>query len=336
MERTMQTLAAKLLACGLFAGLLSAVSEAATSIPDCPPPPCSGKVIRIVVGVAPGGPTDTLARLVAAKLSDRWGGPVVIDNRVGAAGNIAADLVAKSVPDGNTLLFTNASFGTALSLYAKPPFDAIRDFEPIALVATSPYVLVVPASLPAKTTRELIQLARSNPGKFTYASVGSGSIQHLSGELFKQMAAIDVVHVPYKGSGAQVTNLLAGQVSMAFGNVMDVLSFIKAGKLRALGVTGNKRSASIPEIPTIAESGLPGFEVNGWYGVFAPARTPARIITGLNAEIAQVMKLPDARERMLAGGFDPVSEPPEQLRKQLASDTAVWARVVREAGIKSE
>jgi tripartite-type tricarboxylate transporter receptor subunit TctC len=304
---------------------------------------CSGAVaqgypqrpIRMVIGLPPGGSTDIMGRIVAGKLSERLGQQVVVDNRPGANGIIGITLVVNSQPDGYTLIMAAGSWGTIGSLY-KLPFDVRKDLAPIALIGTSPYVLVVQPSLPVKTVADLIAHARANPGKLTFAGSTPGSLQRLAGELLKRTAGIDMLYVPYKGTGAVMPDLLGGRLDMAFDNVLILTPYIKKGQLRGLGVTSAQRSVVFPELPTLAETGVPGFHAVGWFGVFAAAKTPPSIVTRLNAEIAAFMKEPGMRERLLAQGAEPLSGPPDDLHNYLAREIEVWGRVIREAGIKVE
>lgn len=291
--------------------------------------------IRMVIGLPPGGSTDIVGRVVAAKLSERIGQQVVVDNRPGASGIIGITLVVNSLPDGYTLIMAAGSWGTISSLY-KLPFDLQKDLAPVALIGTSPYLLVVQPTLPVKTVADLIAYARANPGKLNYAGSTPGSLQRLAGELLKRTAGIDMLYVPYKGTGAVMPDLLAGRLHAAFDNVLVLTPYVRTGQLRALGVTSAKRSVVFPELPTIAETGVPGFHAVGWFGVFTAAKTPQRVVTRLNAEISAFMKEPDMRERLLKQGAEPLSGPPEDLRNYLAGEIEKWGRVIREAGIKAE
>jgi tripartite-type tricarboxylate transporter receptor subunit TctC len=291
--------------------------------------------IRMVIGLPPGGSTDIMGRIVAGKLSERLGQQVVVDNRPGANGIIGITLVVNSQPDGYTLIMAAGSFGTIGSLY-KLPFDLQKDLAPIALIGTSPYVLVVQPSLPAKTVAELITYARANPGKLNFAGSTPGSLQRLAGELLKRTAGIDMLYVPYKGTGQMMPDLLGGRLHLAFDNVLILAPYIRNGTLRGLGVTSAKRSVVFPELPTLAETGVPGFHAVGWFGVFAAAKTPRSIVAKLNTEISAFMAAPEMRERLLAQGAEPLSGPPDDLRRYLAREIEVWGRVIREAGVKAE
>jgi tripartite-type tricarboxylate transporter receptor subunit TctC len=293
------------------------------------------KPIRLVVPFPPGGATDILARAVAQKLTEAWGQSVVVDNRPGAGGNIGSELVAKAAPDGYTLeMGTVGTHAINASLYAKMPYDHVKDFAPVILVAAVPNVLVVNPAVPVNSVQELIAYAKANPGKLNFASSGSGTSIHLSGELFKVMAGVQMTHVPYKGSAPALQDLLGGQVQLMFDNLPPSLPQIKAGKLRALGVTSTARSPALPDVPTIAESGLPGFEASSWFGVLAPAGTASTIIAKLNAEIAKWLASPEAKEKLVAIGANGAGGTPEDFARHIQTETAKWAKVVKESGAK--
>ena len=293
------------------------------------------KPIRIVVPFPPGGATDILARAVAQKLTDAWGQAVVVDNRPGAGGNIGSEIVAKAAPDGYTLeMGTVGTHAINASLYAKMPYDHVKDFAPVILVAGVPNVLVVNPSLPVSSVQELIAYAKANPGKLNFASSGNGTSIHLAGELFKVMAGVQMTHIPYKGSAPALQDLIGGQVQLMFDNLPPSLPHIKAGKLRALAVTSATRSSALPDTPTIAESGLPGFEASSWFGVLAPAGTPPAIIAKLNAEIAAWLASPEAKEKMLALGANIGGGSPEDFARHIAAETAKWQKVVKASGAK--
>ena len=295
------------------------------------------KPIRFVVPFAPGGSTDTLARVLALKLSDALGQQVVVDNRSGANGNIGMEIVAKAPADGHTILLGYiANVAIAPSLYEKLPFDPVKDYEPVTLIATSPNVLVAHPSVAAKNLKELIALAKAQPGKLNYASASVGSVGHLTGELLNELAGIKMTHVAYKGSGQAVTDLLGGHIQLMFSGFSSTLPHIKSGKLRALAQTGEKRSAALPDVPTIAESGFPNFEATAWYGVHAPAKTPKAIVNRLNAEIVKALKLPDVKERLSGLGFEIAASTPEAYGKYIRSEITKWAKVVKASGAKPE
>jgi tripartite-type tricarboxylate transporter receptor subunit TctC len=306
---------------------LSAAAAAAQPYPSKP--------IRLVVPFPAGGTTDILAREVGQRLSLSLGQPVVIDNRPGAAGNIGSELVAKSAPDGYTLLM--ATVGTHAinpNLYARIPYDHVKDFAPVVLVAGVPNVLEVTPSLPVHSVADLIKLAKEKPGQINFASSGSGTSIHLSGELFKTMAGVDMTHVPYKGSAPAITDLIGGQVQVMFDNLPSSLQQIKAGKLRAIAVTSAQRAPALPDVPTIAESGLPGFEATSWFGIVAPAGTPPTIIARINADVNQWLQSPEAKEKLLAQGAVAAGGSPEQFAAYIHAETEKWARVVKASGAK--
>ncbi len=293
--------------------------------------------IKMIVPFTAGGTTDILARTIGQKLGDALHQPVIVENRPGAGGNIGADAAAKAKPDGYTLLMgTIGTQAINASLYAKMPYDSARDFAPITLVAVVPNVLLVHPSVPAKNVAELIALAKSKPGELNFASTSTGGSPHLSGEMFKQMAGVDIVHVPYKGSAPAITDLLGGQITLMFDNLPSGLPHVKAGKLRALGVTSARRSPAAPDIPTIAESGVPGYEVDSWFGILAPAGTPAHIIARLNTEIVKILQMPDVNERLAEQGAQPVGGTPQQFAEHIRKETAKWARVVKASGAKAD
>ena len=293
------------------------------------------RTIRLVVPFPAAGTTDILARDVAQRLSVSLGQSVVVDNRPGAAGNIGSDLVAKSAPDGYTLLMgTVGTHAINPSLYSKMPYDHVKDFVPIVLVAGVPNVLEVTPSLPVNSVADLIKLAKEKPGQLNFASSGSGTSIHLSGELFKTMAGVDMVHVPYKGSAPALTDLMGGQVQLMFDNLPSSLAQIKAGKLRAIAVTSAQRAAALPNIPTIAESGLPGFEASSWFGLLAPAGTPPAIVARINADVNQWLQTSAAKEQLLAQGAAPAGGTPEQFAAHIRAETEKWAKVVKVSGAK--
>ena len=291
------------------------------------------KPVRLVVGFAPGGSTDTIARLINARLSERLGQQVIVENRPGAAGNVAAELVARAAPDGYTLYMASMSHTINPSLYPKLSFDAVRDFTPITVVTSSPFVLVVHPAVSAKTTRELIALAKSRPGELDFASGGASS--HLAGELFNAMAGVKIMHIAYKSSGPAAMDLLGGQVALMFSAPPAVLPHVATGKLRALGVTSLKRLSGAADIPTIAESGLAGYEVTSWSGLVGPAKLPPEIVARLHAEVMHVMTLPDITSRLPAMGLEATTTRPEEFGARLRAEVAKWAKVVAQAGIRS-
>lgn len=290
--------------------------------------------IRLVVGYSAGGATDQIARLMGQKLSEALGQPVLIENRPGAGASIASEAVAKSAPDGYTIFMSTIANTINTSLYPALPFDFARDFAPITLVATIPNVLVVNPGVAAKDLKEFIALAKSKPGEINFASSGSGSSIHLSGELFNLVAGVKLVHVPYKGSAPAMTDLLGGQVQSMFDNMPSALPHIKAGKLRALGLTSAVRSAAAPNIPTLAEAGLPGCEIISWFALSAPAKTPKEVIARLNLEATKALRLADVREKLAAMGAEPAPGTPEALAALIKAETAKWAQVVKQSGAR--
>ncbi|HUQ24900.1 MAG TPA: tripartite tricarboxylate transporter substrate binding protein [Burkholderiales bacterium] len=295
------------------------------------------KPVRFVVGFTPGGPSDILARAVGQKLAERWKQQVIVENRPGAGGNIAAAEVAKSAPDGHTwLLGNNSILATNQSLYRSLPYDPVKDFAPVGLVAVQPNILVVHPDVPAKSLGELILFAKQNPGKLNYASSGAGAAAHLAGELFKSMAGVDMVHVPYKGAQPALTDLLAGQVQLMFATSASVIPYVKASRLRALAVTTAQRSHSVPELPTVSEAGLPGFEATTWHGVVVPAATPAALVQQMNADLNAVLNEKDLRERLAGLGAEVTTGSAKDFADYIAREIPKWSKVVRDSGAKAE
>src|SRR5207249_6370376 len=294
------------------------------------------KPVRMVVGFPPGGGTDVVARILAPRLSELLGQPVVIDNRPGATGTVAAGQVAKSAPDGYTIMMGHVSVNAiAPSLFANLPYDVSRDFAPIALAAAVPHLVVVHPSLPVATLKELVAYLKTQPGKLTFPSAGNGSMPHLAGEIFKSLAGVQVVHVPYKGSGQSMQDLLGGQHLVAFDTMAAASPHVRSGKLRALAVSSAARVESFPQVPTAEEAGLPGYVVTTWYGVFAPAGTPPTNVRRLHAETVKAMQTPDTRSKLESIGADgTVSQSPEEFAALVRADTARYARIVKDIGIK--
>jgi tripartite-type tricarboxylate transporter receptor subunit TctC len=320
------------LALALAAGACFAQAPSTSSGRDFPEKP-----VRFVVGFTPGGPSDILARALGQKLADAWSQQVIIENRPGAGGNIAAELVAKSAPDGHTwLLGNNSILATNQSLYRSLGYDPAKDFAPVALVAIQPNILVVNPAVPARSVQELIALAKSSPGRLNYASSGSGAAAHLAGELFKAMTGVDMVHVPYKGAQPALTDVIAGQAQLMFATSASVIPYIKAGRLRALAVTTAQRSASIPELPTVAEAGVPGFEAITWHGVVVPAATPAALVARLNRDIVAALKERELRERLEALGAEVAPGTPREFADYIAREIPKWAKVVKDSGARAE
>jgi tripartite-type tricarboxylate transporter receptor subunit TctC len=293
------------------------------------------RAVRIVVGFAPGGATDISARAIAQKLTDKMDGSFIVDNRPGAAGNIAGDIVAKSTPDGYTILMANATIAIP-SLYAKLPFDVNKDLAPLSLIALGPSVLAVHPSLPVKDVKGLIALAKARPDALSFGSGGVGNSTHLVMELFAHMAGVKMVHVPYKGGAPSVVGLVTGEVQVLFTSVPSALTQINAGKMRALGVSISKRSKALPDVPTIAEAGLPGYYAASWYGLLLPAGVPKDIVNVLAKEIETIMQEPDIQDRMLKQGFEPVGNRPEEFTKFIREEIPRWAKIVKMAGIKPQ
>ena len=294
------------------------------------------KPVRVVVPFPAGGGIDTVARLLSPRLSEMIAQPIVIDNRVGASGTIGTDAVAKAAPDGYTLLATFASHALNASLYSKLPYDTERDFAPITLIATVPNILVITPSLPVKSVKELIALAKRRPGELLYASIGPGTPAHLSAELFNTMAGVKMTHVPYKGAAASIVALISGESQLTFTTVLIALPHVQSGRLRALGVGSLKRSAVMRDVPTIDEAGLKGYESIAWYGLLAPAKTPAAIVDLWQRDTAKALQIPEVRERLLAQGAEPVGSTPAQFATVIGDDMRKWGKIVRETGAKAE
>ena len=282
------------------------------------------KPVRIVVPFPPGGGADTLTRIMEPKLAAIWGQPVIVENRPGASGHIGADFVAKSVPDGTTLLMSSTA-----SLTEKN----VDQFAPVSLVSASPYVVTANPKVAAANIRELIALARANPGKLSFGSSGTGAASHLSAELFKSMAGVDLLHVPYKGTGQAVTDLVAGHVNLMFAPAQTVMPYVREGRLRALALTGSKRSETLPDLPTVAESGLPGYEAVGWFGLLAPAATPRATVAKASADVNRVLAEREVREKMQGLGADPSGDTPEEFARFIRGDQAKWSKLMKQAGI---
>ena len=316
-----------LLLLALFAATATVCAAAELSYPTKP--------IRVLVGFSPGGGTDVAIRIIGKKLSEIWNQQVVIDNRAGAGGLVAFEIVAKANPDGYTLLATSPSFAIQPGLAARLPYDPIRDFAPITVASASPYLLVVNPGIEAKSVKELIALAKASPGKLNYASGGIGSAQHLVTELFMLMAGIDIVHVPYKGA-VSVPDLIGGRVQMLMSGVPQALAHVQAGRLRALGVTTPKRAPLLPNVPTIAEAGVPGYQVTVWYGVLATGRTPQPVLDKLNAGFVQAIQSPEVRQQLTAMGLEPVGNSAAEFAATVRSEIKQWGDVIKRAGIKPE
>lgn len=290
----------------------------------------------MVVPFPPGGPNDTLARMAAQGLSQRWGQNIVVDNRGGGSGIIGIEIVARSAPDGYTLIMVGSIITTNVSAYKKLPYDAEKDFAPITRVASTPYVLVVHPSLNVATVQDLIAYARAKPDSLSYASASAGSANHLAGELFNKMAGVKMVHIPYKGGGPALTDVIAGHVQLIFNNPLTVLGHVRAGRLKALAVTSAKRSSVVPGLPTVSEAGLPGFEITGWYGMLAPARVPPAIIDKLRNEVVSIFGAVDVRDRLASQGLEPVGDTPREFSAFIATEIRKWAKVIAESGARIE
>jgi len=288
------------------------------------------KPVRILIGPAP----DVLARLVGQKLTESWGQQIVIDRRPAAGGIVAAETAAKSPADGYTWLLTTGAYPTLVGLYPKLPFDFVRDFAPVSLLASIPFLLVVHPSLPAKDIGDLIRLARARPGELNYASSGNGTTAHLAGEMFKNMAKVKIVHVPYKGTVEGMTEVISGQVHMMFAIMQAGYPHVQGGRLKALAVSGARRSAAAPKLPTISESGVPGYEFTSWNGIHVPAGTPKPVITRIHAGLVKAVALPDVRERMAGLGMEVAGSTPDELGALVRSDIVKWGKVIKEAGVK--
>ena len=313
----------------VIAGLLSALGCNSAYAQQYPTKP-----IRYILPFPPGGGTDTLARIVGQKLGENVGQTVVMDNRPGAGANIGAEIAAHSVPDGYTILMGNIAHAVNMTLYNKPGYNLATDFAPITLLASTPNILVVHPSVAAKTVQELIALAKAKPGQLNFGSAGNGSPNHLALELLKTMAGVSMVHIPYKGAGQVVGDLLAGQLQLASMGFPVAMPHVQSGRLRAIAVTGSKRSPLLAQVPTVAETGLPGFEVTSWYGVFGPAALPREIVARLNTEISAAVTAPELKERLAALGAEPSTKSPEQFAQYVRDEIAKWAKVVKESGAK--
>lgn len=328
--RSMQWMLA-LAGIGLLAGGAAAQSPSKSELKAYPNRP-----VQIIVPFTPGTGMDILARTVGQKLSERWGQPVVVDNRPGASGNIGTDMVVKAAPDGYTLLVTANTLVMTVSLYRNVPYDPIRDLAPVEKMALGTMAVTLNRAVPAHSLKEFVAYAKAHPGTLAYGSPGVGTPQHLATELFKATAGIDLLHVPYKGSAGAITGLLAGDVAIMFNALHAVLPQVRAGKIHAIAVGGSKRSPVAPDIPTVSESGYPDFDVDFWYGMLAPAATPKEIIAKLNQDIAQILNTPEMQETLSNQGLEPVTSTPGQFAALIQSDLARWANVVKSAGVTAE
>jgi len=313
----------------VLVGFLPAGVQAQTGYP--------ARTIRFIVPFTPGGSADIFARPIAQKMSESMGQQVVVENRPGSGGVLGSEAAAKAPPDGYTIMMgLTANVAVNPALYAKLPYDPLRDFAPVTLVASAPYALVVPTSLPARNAKELVALARAKPGELAYVSLGSGSMGHLSGELLASTAGVRLLHVPYKTLGQAIPDLMSGQVQLMFLGIASAQPHVRAGKLRAIAVSGARRSPALPQVPTVMESGIRGFEVTGWYGVFVPTGTPQEIIARLHREIVRALSLPDVRDRLSGEGAELVGNSPREFDGFVRSELAKWAKVVKLSGAKAE
>jgi tripartite-type tricarboxylate transporter receptor subunit TctC len=295
------------------------------------------KPIRMIVAFTPGGPADLTARPIAQGLSERWGHQVIIDHRPGAGGNIGAEILAKSAPDGYTIMLTTPGVvAVNPTLYGKVPFDTLRDFAGVTNAVSTANIMIVHASLPVNSVKELIQVARTRPGELSYGTAGNGSASHLGTEMFKSVAKVDLVHVPYKGAAPGVTDLMGGHVQLMIIGMSVGLPAARTGKVKAIGVTSLKRSPAAPDVPTLDESGLPGFEVLNWMGYIVPAKTPRDIVGKLSTEMRAILQMPDVRDRFLKQGLEPVGNTPEEFDAYIKAEIAKWSKVVKQAGLKAD
>ena len=323
----------KMLRLHILNGLMVAALTFCASISLAQPYPT--KPIRVIVPFGPGGPSDFLVRTIGQKLTEAWGQQLIVDHRAGANGVVGAELTARAAPDGYTLgMATNGTHGINASLFAKLPYDTVKDFAPVTRFGFAPYLLIAHPSLPARGVKELIALARTRPGEITWSFGGSPS--QLAAELFKRTAGIDVIVVPYKGNAPAVTAVIGGEVSLSFGNVAQSAPQVKAGRLRALAVASLQRSAVMPEVPTVAESGLPGFEGGAWYGMIAPAATPRAIIERLHGELLRILKTPEVQQRLRGEAYDVIADTPDQFAAAIRAEIAKWAPIVKQAGLRAE
>ena len=298
--------------------------------------PYPSRPVRIISPFAPGGGNDALCRILSQRLGENLKQQVIVENRAGANGIVGTEVAARSAPDGYTIVLIPSGHAVNVSLYKKLPFDALRDFSPITLVGSSPLVLAVHPSLPVKNVKDLIALAKARPGQLTYVSAGIGASGHLGGALFETLTSTKMVHIPYKGMALAITDLMSGQVTMTFGTSLSVVPQARSGRLRALATTGTQRSPALPDLPTVAEAGVPGYEASLWYGFVGPARLPPEIVQRLNSAIVAVLQMPEIRERLASQGVDPQHNTPDEFAKLLVSDVDRWAKVVQRAGVQAE
>ena len=324
----MKRFSATLLAAAALAAFLHAAPAAAQAYPS--------RTIRIIAPFPPGATLDLLSRLIAQKLSEDWSVPVIVENRAGGGGIIGTDAAAKAAPDGYTFATVPNSFAANPFLRKDLPYDTQKDLAPVSLLGITPHILVVHPGVKASTIQELVTLAKQQPGRLTYASFGSGSSPHLAGEMLKMQSGVDLVHVIYRGQVAALTDLLNGQVTMTFGNLPDVMGHVKAGKLRAIGIATTARSGMAPDLPTLGEGGLPGLTSDSWYGFIVPAKTPADVVKKVEAQVAQILRRPDVRERLLGAGVEPIGSTREHFADFLKDQGARYEKVIKTAGIKAD
>ena len=317
-------------------GVIAAIALSTLAASAAAQAPYPSKPIRLVVPFAPGGPVDTLARAMGPKLAEALGQQMIVDNRPGAGSVIGTDVVAKAPPDGYTLLITSSSIAINPAIFPKMPFDATRDLAPISQLSASALIVVVHPSVPVRSVKELIALAKARKGELVYASSGTGSAPHLAVELFSSMTATKMVHIPYKGAAPATIDLLAGHVALMFNNLISAVPNVQAGRLRALAVTGSARTAALPDLPTVAEAGVPGYEASTWYAMFAPAGTPAAIVERLHKDVSSVVKSQDIRRQLSAVGIESVGGTPEQLAKYLRSEITKWGKVAKASGARAD
>lgn len=298
--------------------------------------PYPSRPVRIISPFAPGGGNDALCRILSQRLAENLKQQIIVENRAGANGIVGTEVAARSAPDGYTIVLIPSGHAVNASLYKKLPFDSIRDFSPITLVGSSPLVLAIHPSLPVKSVKDLVALARARPGQLTYVSAGIGSSGHLGGAQFETLTGTKMVHIPYKGMALAITDLMSGQVTLTFGTSLSVVPHARAGRLRAIASTGTKRSPALPDLPTVAEAGVPGYEASLWYGFVGPARLPPEIVNRLHSAIVAVLQMPEIRERLASQGVDPLHNTPEEFAKLLVSDVDRWAKVVQRAGVQAE
>jgi tripartite-type tricarboxylate transporter receptor subunit TctC len=316
--------------------VIKVILLAAIAVPALAQQPYPSRTVRIVSPFPPGGGNDAICRIVAPRLSESLKQQVIVENRGGANGIVGTEVAARSAPDGYTIVLIPSGHAVNANLYKKLPFDSIRDFTPITLVGSSPLVLAVHPSLPVKNVKELIALAKARPGQLTYASAGVGASGHLGGALFETLTHTQMTHIPYKGMALAIVDLMSGQVTMTFGTSLSVVPHVRAGRLRALATTGAQRSPALPDLPTVAEAGVPGYEASLWYGFAGPARLPPEILNRLHSAIVAVLQRPDVRERLASQGVDPRHNTPEEFAKLLAADVKRWATVIQRAGVRTE